>query len=118
MNESVTTSVVVGGGGAVATTAAATASRYRRVRSRLPSGRQRHCPMTRECAGVDVVAAAVDFPSAQRTLFDRARVRMSVGVWQHDKPRVMCPGPHLLLYVRWRQGPTNHVGLGAPDQGA
>jgi hypothetical protein len=44
--------------------------------------------------------------------------RLGFGVgWRLGQPRVLSPCPHSLLYGTVRRGPTNPVGLDAPDQG-
>jgi hypothetical protein len=43
---------------------------------------------------------------------------MLVGNWLRGEPRYSSPGPPPPIYTAVRRGPTNHIGLGAPDQGA
>ena len=43
---------------------------------------------------------------------------MSVGRSGHCLTREQCRRPPPLIYSAVRRGPTNHIGLGAPDQGA
>jgi hypothetical protein len=47
---------------------------------------------------------------------DRTRVRRW-GCGGGSEPRVLCPGPHLLLFGIVRRGSTNLAGLDAPNQG-
>ena len=43
---------------------------------------------------------------------------MSVGRSGYYSTREQCRRPPPLIYSAVRRGPTNHIGLGAPDQGA
>ena len=69
--------------------------------------------------GVAVTTVKVSGASRRwlRALLDRSSV-LSVGFAAHGEPRALSRRPPTSLYSAVRRGPTNHVGLGAPDQDA